>query len=320
MTKAVVVRAFGGPEVLRLEDVPVPAPGPGQVLVDLRAVGVNPVETYIRAGAYGRLPALPYTPGTDAAGVVASAGPGAPFAAGERVYLHGALGGTYAAQALAEAACVHALPERLSFEQGAALGVPYATAHQALFHHAGAKAGETVLVHGASGGVGTAAVQLAAAAGLTVIGTAGGPEGVAFLESLGVGHALDHRVPGYLDEAVRLTGGRGPDVIVEMLANVNLPEDLRVAALRGRVVVVGSRGKVEIDPRAAMSKDLVVRGMSLWNADGPRLALVHADLARGLASGALRPVVGRTFPLAQAAKAHEAVMAPGARGKIVLLP
>ncbi|MDX6770941.1 MAG: NADPH:quinone reductase [Elusimicrobiota bacterium] len=318
--KAVVVRAFGGPEVLALEDLPDPRPGPGQVLVSVRAVGVNPVETYVRAGAYGRLPPLPYTPGTDAAGVVEAVGAGAPYAAGDRVYLYGAVGGTYAQKAVAESTRVFPLPPALSFEQGAAIGVPYGTAHRALFHHGGARPGETVLVHGASGGVGVAAVQLAAAAGLTVIGTAGGPDGVAFVKGLGAALALDHRVAGYLDEAVRATGGRGPDLIVEMLANANLPEDLRVAAARGRVVIVGSRGKVEIDPRLTMSKDLAVRGMSLWNmGDDERVAL-HAALAPALASGALRPVVGRAFPLADAAKAHEAILAPGARGKIVLVP
>ncbi len=318
--KAIVVRAFGGPEALILEEVADPKPGPGELLVDVRAIGVNPVDTYIRAGAYGRLPSLPYTPGTDAAGVVEAVGAGAPFKAGQRVYVYGAVAGVYARKAVVEASRAFPLPDALSFEQGAALGVPYATAHRALFHHGGAKAGETALVHGASGGVGVAAVQLASAAGLTVIGTAGGAEGVAFVKSLGAAHALDHRAPGYLDEAVRLTGGRGPDLIVEMLANINLPEDLRVAAPRGRVVIVGSRGKVEIDPRATMSKDLVVRGMSLWNMGDAERAATHADLARGLASGALKPVIARTFALADAAKAHEAVLSPGARGKIVLRP
>lgn len=318
--KAIVVRAFGGPEALTLEEVADPKPGPGEVLVDVRAIGVNPVDTYVRAGAYGRLPSLPYTPGTDAAGVIEAAGPGAPFVAGQRVYVYGAVAGVYSQKAVVEASRVFILPQPLSFEQGAAIGVPYGTAHRALFHHGGAKTGETVLIHGASGGVGVAALQLAVAAGLTVIGTAGGAEGVAFVKSLGAPHALDHRAAGYLDEAVRLTGGRGPDLVIEMLANVNLPEDLRVAAPRGRVVIVGSRGKVEIDPRLTMSKDLTVRGMSLWNMGDAERVATHADLARGLAAGTLKPVVGKAFALTDAAKAHEAVLSPGARGKIVLRP
>lgn len=319
--KAVLVRAFGGPEVLRVEEVPAPKPGAGQVLVAVKAIGVNPVETYVRAGIYPRKPELPYTPGTDAAGVVEAAGPGAAaFKPGDRVYVYGAVGGVYAEKAVVEISRAFPLPKSLSFEQGAALGVPYGTAHRALFHRAGAKKGETVLIHGASGGVGVAAVQLALAAGLTVIGTGGGPEGAAFVGSLGAHLALDHRAAGYQDKILELTGGKGADVIVEMLANVNLPADLALAAPGGRIVVVGSRGPVEIDPRAAMTKDVSIHGMSLWNMSDADRAKVHAALAEGLAGGALKPAIGARFPLADAPKAHEAVLASGARGKIVLRP
>ncbi|MFI5344755.1 MAG: NADPH:quinone reductase [Elusimicrobiota bacterium] len=319
--KAIVVRAFGGPEVLRVEEAPAPGPGAGQLLVAIKAVGVNPVETYVRAGIYPRKPALPYTPGTDAAGVVESVGAGvSSFKPGDRVYVYGTVGGAYAEKAVVEFSRAFPLPEPLSFEQGAALGVPYGTAHRALFHRAGAKKGETVLIHGASGGVGVAAVQIAVAAGLTVIGTGGGPQGAAFVRSLGAHHALDHRASGYQDEILRLNGGKGVDVIVEMLANVNLPADLALAAAGGRIVVVGSRGPVQIDPRAAMTKDASVLGMSLGNMSDSDRSIVHASLAPGLKSGALKPAIGARFPLADAAKAHEAVLASGARGKIVLIP
>jgi NADPH2:quinone reductase len=318
--KAIVVRAFGGPEVLRVEEVPAPAPGAGAAVVAIKAIGVNPVETYIRAGVYPRKPELPYTPGTDAAGVVEAVGAGvAAFKPGDRVYVY-APTGAYAEKAAVEASRLFPLPAALSFEQGAAMGVPYGTAHRALFHRGGARKGETVLIHGASGGVGVAAVQLALAAGLTVIGTGGGAEGAAFVKSLGARHALDHRAAGYQDEILRLTGGKGADVIVEMLANVNLPADLTLAAPRGRIVVVGSRGPVLIDPRAAMSKDVSICGMSLWNMTDAERAAVHADLGRGLASGVLKPAIGKTFPLSQAPRAHEAVLSSGARGKIVLIP
>lgn len=316
--KAVRVRAFGGPEVLRVEDVPAPAPGAGTVVVAAKAVGVNPVEAYIRAGTYPRKPELPYTPGTDAAGVVESSG-AAGFKAGDRVYVYAA-GGAYAEMVAADASRVFPLPSGLSFEQGAALGVPYATAHRALFAHGGARKGETVLIHGASGGVGVAAVQLALRAGLTVMGTGGGAEGAAFVKSLGARHALDHRAAGYQDEILRLTGGRGVDVIVEMLANANLPADLALLAPRGRVTVVGSRGPVQIDPRAAMTKDAAIHGMSLWNMTEAERAEVHADLGRGLRDGSLRPEIGKRFALSEAGRAHEAVMSSGARGKIVLIP
>lgn len=318
--KAILVRAFGGPEVLRVEEVPVPAPAAGQALVAVKAIGVNPVESYMRAGIYPRKPELPYTPGTDAAGVVEAVGAGVTTVKpGDRVYVY-ALGAAYAEKAAVESSRVFPLPDALSYEQGAALGVPYATAHRALFLHGGARKGETVLVHGASGGVGAAAIQLALRAGLTVIGTGGGAEGAAFVKSLGARHALDHRAAGYQDEIMKLTGGKGVDVIVEMLANVNLPADLALAAPRGRITVVGSRGPVVIDPRAAMTKDAAIHGMSLWNMTDAERAEVHADLGRGLADGSLKPVIGARFPLAEAAKAHEAVMSPGARGKIVLIP
>lgn len=319
--RAIRVSAFGGPEVLKLQDVPDPAPGAGEVLVTVKAVGVNPVETYVRSGLYPRKPELPYTPGSDAAGVVASVGSGvSELKPGDRVYLHGTRTGAYAEKAVSDPTRCFPLPVALSFEQGAALGVPYATAHRALFHRAGAQRGETVFIHGASGGVGVAAVQLALGAGLTVIGTAGGEAGGAFVRSLGAHHVLDHRKSGYLDALPGLTGGRGPDVILEMLANVNLPADLAAAAVRGRVVVIGSRGSVTLDPRATMSKDLSVLGVSLANMDDGERAATHQALRAGLAAGTLKPVVGRTLPLAAAAAAHEAVMAPGAHGKIVLLP
>ncbi len=318
--KAILVRAFGGPEVLALEDVPDPTPGPGQVVVAVKAVGVNPVEAYVRAGTYPALPQRPYCPGSDAAGVVESVGRGVTgVRAGDRVYLYGAVTGAYAQKALCASSRAFTLPASLSFEQGAALGVPYGTAHRALFLRGRAKKGETVLIHGASGGVGVAAVQLALAAGLTVLGTGGGGAGAAFVASLGA-RAFDHRAPGYRDAIAAATENKGPDLILEMLANVNLPADLGLAATRGRIIIIGSRGPVEIDARAAMMKDLDVLGMSMRNADEEDVVSLHAALAAGLKSGALKPVIARSFPLAEAARAHEAVMSPGARGKIVLIP
>ena len=321
--KAIVVREFGGPDVMQLEDVADPSPGSGHVLVRVHAVGVNPVETYIRAGAYARTPSLPYTPGSDIAGVVAAAGAGVTrVKEGDRVYAHGIAGG-YAELALAEEWQVHPLPDRVSFQQGAALGVPYATAWRALFIRARAIAGETVLVHGASGGVGVAAVQIARAHGLTVIGTAGTADGMRLVNEQGAHHVLDHKAPGYLEEVVRLTAaapGGGVDVVLEMLANVNLDKDLDVLAFRGRIVVIGNRGRVEIDARKAMAKDGAILGMTLFNATREEFTRIHASLVAGLANGSLNPVIGQEMSLADAARAHVAVMEPGAFGKIVLVP
>ena len=180
--RAIVVHQFGGPEG-RPEESPDPAAGPGQVLIDNKAAGVNPVDAYIRAGQYARLPSLPYIPGWDGAGVVAAVGAGVTdFAPGDRVYFSGMTAGrsagAYATRVVSFAHQVHSLPDRLSFAQGAAIGVPYATAHRgALFRRAQAKPGETVMIHGASGSVGLAAVQLAVAHGCVVIGTAGAMRG-----------------------------------------------------------------------------------------------------------------------------------------------
>jgi NADPH2:quinone reductase len=319
--KAIRVHKFGEPEVMRLEDVPDPQPDATQVVVRVQAAGVNPVETYVRSGAYARQPELPYTPGSDAAGTVEAAGDGVRhLKSGDRVYIDASVTGTYAELALCEAAHVHALPEQITFAQGAALGVPYVTAHRALFGRASARAGETVLVHGATGGVGSAAVQLARAAGMTVIGTGGTEEGRKLVAREGAHHVLDHHVEGYLQELMTLTEGRGVDVIIEMLANVNLDRDLGVLARFGRVVVVGSRGRVEIDPRQAMGRDASIHGMTAFNITTEERASIHAALIAGLEAGTLRPIVGKELPLAEAARAHREVLEAGAFGKIVLLP
>jgi NADPH:quinone reductase len=317
--KAIRVTAFGGPEVLKLEEVPTPQPGPGEVLVRIRAAGVNPVETYIRAGTYARLPNLPYTPGNDGAGVVEQVGSDvSEFKAGDRVYTAGSLSGTYAEFALCKKDQVHPLPANVSFAQGAAIGTPYATAYRGLLQRAGAEPGEILLVHGASGGVGTAAVQLARAHGLRVFGTAGSDEGLKLVREQGAHEVFDHRAPDHFEKIMKATGGHGVDVIVEMLANVNLGRDLTILAKAGRVVIIGSRGPVEINPRDTMQRDADVRGMILRNTPPAQLASIHAALVLGLENGTLRPVIGKEFPLAEAAEAHKAVMESGAIGKIVL--
>ncbi len=319
--RAIRVHKFGGPEVLQLEDVPDPRPGPGQVVVRIHAAGVNPVDTYIRSGSYAAKPALPYTPGIDAAGVVESVGPEVSrLKPGDRVYVGGTITGAYAELTLCKASQVHPLPQRLSYAQGAAVHVPYATAYRALFLRARAVPGEAVLVHGASGGVGVAAVQLARAAGMTVIGTAGTDRGRRLVTEQGAHHVLDHQAVGYLDEIAKLTNGHGADVVLEMLANLNLAKDLGILAHGGRVVVIGSRGTVEIDPRLTMGRDSSILGMSLMNASEQEIASIHRALAAGLQNGTLRPVVGQEMPLAEAPRAHQAVMAPGSYGKIVLIP
>ena len=323
--QAIRARAFGGPEVLKLEEVADPAAGAGQVRVRVHAIGVNPYDTYMRAGGYAIKPDLPYTPGADAAGVIDQVGSSVTgWKAGDRVYVSGtAIGkahGAYAQYAVCLPEQVHRLPERISFTQGAGLFVPYVTAWRALFGRVNTRSGDIVLIHGASGGVGVAATQFAVAAGATVIGTAGTDEGLDVVKKQGAHHAINHRSPGYLDEITRVANGRGPDVILEMLANVNLDHDLTVIAPGGRVVVIGNRGRVEIDARKIMTKDVSVFGLALWGIPADEVRRAHAAIIAGLESGALTPVVGTELPLKDAGLAHQRVMEPGARGKIVLIP
>ena len=295
---AIRVVEFGGPEVLRCQEVADPVSSGDQVLVKVHAVGVNPVEAYIRSGSYARLPALPYTPGSDVAGVVVSTG--------QRVYLSGTLTGGYAEFCLAEPRHVHSLPERWSFAQGAALGVPYATAYQALFHKATIKAGQRVLVKGASGSVGLAAVQLAKAVGCWVAGTASTEEGRALVSGQGADHVSGHNEL------------EGPyDVILETHANTGLEHDLEHAARRGVIVIVGNRGRIEIDPRQTMAKDLTIHGLALANATPQEHAAIHAGLAE---CEGVKPVIRAEYPLSDAPRAHKEVMERGAAGKIVLIP
>jgi NADPH2:quinone reductase len=323
--QAILAREFGGPEVLKLEDVPDPQAGSGEVRVRIHAVGVNPYDTYMRSGGYAIKPDLPFTPGADAAGVIDQVGDGVTTVkSGDRVYLSGTAAGkahgAYAQFAVCKVDQVHRLPDRISFTQGAGLFVPYVTAWRALFGRANTRAGDVVLIHGASGGVGAAATQFAVAAGAIVIGTAGSEDGLAVVKAQGARHAINHRSAGYLDAIVAASGGRGPDVILEMLANVNLDHDLTIVAPGGRIAVIGNRGRVEIDARKIMTKDVSVFGLALWGIPPDEIRRAHEAIIAGLESGALNPVVGTEMPLADAAKAHTKVMEPGARGKIVLIP
>lgn len=323
---AILVRQFGGPEVLRLEDVPDPKPGPSDVLLRIRAAGVNPVDVYVVTGTYPRKPTLPFIPGSDGAGEVEEVGADVKdFAPGDRVYIAGHGGkpagaGTYAERVVCAPGQLHRLPSRATFAQGAALGVPYTTAYRALFHRAAARPGETVLVHGATGGVGIAAVQLAHAHGLRVIGTGGSARGLELVRQQGADVVVNHHGPNYLDEIKQATLGRGVDVVIEMAAHINLDKDLSLLAPRGRVVVVGNRGRVEIDPRQAMGRDAAILGVTYFNVSEADFASIQAALVAGLDNGTLAPLIGQEIPLADAARAHKAVMEPGALGKLVLIP
>lgn len=318
--KAIVVKEFGPPEVMKIEEVDLPSLTDKQALVKIHAAGVNPVDTYLRTGIHAHAPKLPYTPGKDGAGVVEAVGDEVTtLKVGDRVYTANTISGTYAEYAISNEADLGRLPDNISFEQGAGIWTPYATAYRALFQKANAKSGETALVHGASGGVGLAAVQWAKAAGLKVIGTASSEEGKLLVKENGADTVYDHTDEDHLDAIREYTGG-GVNIIIEMLANVNLEHDFTALAMFGRIVVVGNRGSLTFTPRLAMTKDATIYGMSLFNSPQDARDEIHAAIYDGLEKGSLKPVVSKTFSLADAPKAHHEVIESKAAGKIVLVP
>ncbi len=312
--KAIIVNEFGSPEVMKIEEVSMPNVEASQVLVKVKAAGVNPVDAYIRSGVYPSVPKLPYTCGKDAAGIVEQIGENiTKVKVGDRVYTADSISGTYAEYVVCKENQVNLLPENISFEQGAGVFVPYATSFRALFQKANAKSGETVLIHGASGGVGIAAIQWAKNAGLKVVGTASSAKGLELIKQQGCDVVLDHSQPDYLK-------GIEAEIILEMLANVNLVKDFDALKKFGRIVVIGNRGSIEFNPRLTMGKDATIYGMSLFNFSDEDEAEIHCEIYKGLSEGYLNPIVGKTFPLANAPQAHKEVIESKAFGKIVLLP
>ncbi|XP_069795530.1 quinone oxidoreductase isoform X1 [Narcine bancroftii] len=321
LMRAVRVTEFGGPSVLQLQsDVPVPKPSDKQVLIRVHACGVNPVETYMRSGTFAWRPTLPWTPGNDVAGVVEEVGNGVTkLKKGDRVFTNKTITGGYAEYTVASDDSVHPLLDNLTYKEGSAIGSPYFTAYRALLHKARSRPSEMVLVHGASGGVGIAACQIARAQGLKVLGTAGTAEGMCLVEKNGAHKAFNHREAGYTDQIKDYTGGRGVNVIIEMLSNVNLSNDLKLLSNGGRVIIVGCRGSIEINPRDTMAKESSIIGAALGSATQEDLQETVASLLAGMELGWLKPVVGPEFPLEKAALAHEEIIkGSGAMGKMIL--
>jgi NADPH2:quinone reductase len=318
--RAVRVHEFGNPATLRLDELPDPEPAAGQVVVEVKAIGVNPVDTYVAGGKYATAPTLPYTPGADAAGVISAVGEGVTqWQPGDRVIVvrtaAGALQGCYASHVLCHADGVAELPKDVTFDEGAAVNIAYVTAFRALLDHAKIRPNDVVLIHGATGGVGSAAVQIAKAHGLTVYATGGSEAGRQMLADQKADLVLDHHAPGYLDNLPQ-----PPTVILEMLADVNLQRDLEAIAQGGRIVVIGSRGDVAITPRLLMQKHPVVTGMNYFDAGEAGVRRAMDALRIGLRNGDLRPIIGNSFPLPDTAAAWQAVMSPGRLGKIILEP
>ncbi|CAJ0594012.1 unnamed protein product [Cylicocyclus nassatus] len=316
--RGALVKQFGGPEVIKIVfDLPKPTIQTGkQVLVRVAAAGVNPVDTYIRNAQYPLLPKLPYTPGRDGAGVVEEIGGDVSHVkVGDRVYFL-ANNGSAAEYCLTNN--VFPLPCGVSFEEGACLAIPYMTAFRALFILGGVKKGTTVLIHGASGGVGLAAVQMAFHSGAVVVGTAGTTEGLEIVRRNGASEVFNHRASNYAHE-IKKKFPNGLDLILEMAAHQNLRTDLELLARNGKVAVIGSRGEITIDPRALMTKESSIFGVTLANSTDTDLMTSSAFISEFLASSKYRPVINRTYPLSEIDKAHSDVMAgAGARGKLIV--
>jgi NADPH2:quinone reductase len=320
--KAIVIQETGGPEVVLVRQVPDPVPGPEEVLIQVHASGVNPVDVYHRQGTIYK-PQLPYIPGWDGAGDIVAIGSEVDATKvpelGSRVWFHHRPGGSLAELVAVPFDRVFALPDTLTYDQGAALGVPYATAWRALRDRGEIIPGCHVLIHGASGGVGLAAIQIALSHKALVWGTAGTREGRMLVMGSGAEAVFDHHDPDHFASSKAATDdARGFDIILENLANINLTKDLEILAPGGRVVVVGNRGTVEINPRDLMMRDADIRGMSLLVLQPQVLTRVLRYVQRGVLSGDFVPVVGQTYPLAEAGAAQERVIAGGADGKVVV--
>ena len=319
--QAIRVTELGDPEVLKLEQVPTPEPASDQILVKIEAVGVNPVDTYIRSGYQGYDPVVPYTPGYDAAGVVETVGENIKsIAPGARVYLSGSVSGTYAEYAICNPDQLHPLPAHVSFAQGASLYVAYVTAYRGLIQRAESRPGETVLIHGASGAVGIAALQFAQNLGMRIIATASTEDGQQLAAEQGADLVLDHSDQEHFATIMDYTENSGVNVIMEMMANINLDQDLKILAQKGRVVIVGNRDTITINPRDTMACDGAILGMSLMNISDQDEKEIHSAIVAGLNNKTLQPVIRCELPLQEAPRAHEMVMESGAHGKIILRP
>jgi len=321
MMRCIRVCRFGRPEVLQLQTgVPIPVPKAGQVLVKVEAAGVNPVDTYIRSGTYSRKPTLPYTPGGDGSGVIHAVGEQVTkFKTGQRVWFGMSASGSYAEYCLCDESRVGCLPDDVSFDQGAMMAVPYLTAFRALVQKASVRSGETVLVHGATGGVGTAAVQICKLLGADVIGTAGSSVGEQLLKDIGVKKIYNHKTETYVD-AIK-SENKKIDVILEMLANVNLGKDLEMIGQNGRIIVIGSRGSITIDPRLMMGKESCVTGCALGSSTPDELSAQMKFVGTNLGNGGLNPILAKIYRLDDAGEAHrEIIENVGTKGQIILKP
>jgi NADPH:quinone reductase-like Zn-dependent oxidoreductase len=335
--REVVITRHGPPEVLEERERPTPDPGPGEIRIRVRAAGVNFADVLARMGLYPDAPPLPFSPGYEVSGYVDAIGPGtARHEIGRHVLALTRFGG-YADVALAPADFVWNAPSNLSHNEAAAIPVTFLTGVVALYRMAGLKAGETVLVHGAGGGVGVAVLQLARLRRAIVIGTASAGK-LNALRSLGIDHVIDSARPDVEDEVARITGGRGADVVLDPLGGAHLEQSYRMLAPLGRLIILGSQSIVDgrerndervqrvlqerprFDPLELMSGNKGVYGVNLahlWTERRFAAGAMEA-LLTDFAGRRLRAVIARSFPLARAADAHAFLQDRANVGKVVL--
>lgn len=323
LVKTIRINQFGTSENLVVEQAKLHTPAENEVLINLHAAGVNPSDVYTSTGTYAIKPTLPYTPGLDGAGIVEEIGEHVTnVKVGDRVFIaslpNGKATGTLAQQIVCESRFVHPIPQHISFEQGAALGVPALTAYRAVFGRANVQSGQTVFIHGASGAVGLQAVQIAKALGAKVIGTASRDSGKQLVKEAGADVVLNHIKEETIETVLDANDGKGPDVIIEFLANENLQTDLQILAKHGVIVIVGNRGEIEINPRLVMQKECDIRGMVLFNVSAEEHQELIYGVSKLLETEQLKPVVGYSYPLEQAGKAFDAVINGEHNGKVVI--
>ncbi|CAJ0930284.1 unnamed protein product, partial [Mesorhabditis belari] len=324
--RAAVLSEFGGPEKILIEHAHTrpTAVLDSQILIKVACSGVNPVDTYVRAGVYPILPNLPYIVGRDGSGIVEEIGKHVHnVKKGDRVWVTNMGNGTAADYCVVEKAGL--LPDGVTFEEGTCIGIPYLTAYTALFHNGsadarGEKRKKRLLVHGASGAVGLAAIQLAAAHPQTfdiVVGTAGSEEGVKFVQENGGNHCVNHRKDGYIQELKDKF--KGFDLVLEMNAHLNLNKSIDLLSMNGRVVVIGSRGQIDFDPRSLMKKDASVIGCGLSNSLEGTFKEYSAAITHFFANTKFRPRIAQVYELEDVSKAHAAVTAGGpTNGQVVV--
>ena len=321
--RAVICGAWGGPETLKVGDLPDPKPAPGQVLIAVAAAGLNFADTLMIQGKYQEKPAFPFSPGLEAAGTVAAVGEGVTrVAPGQRVLALLDHGG-FAEQALAREADVFALPDSMSFETAAGFPITYGTAHGSLVWRAGLREGETLLVHGAAGGVGLAAVEVGLALGARVIATAGGAEKCALALEHGADAAIDYRAEDIRGRVKDLTGGRGVDVVFDPVGGDVFDASLRCTAWSGRLLTIGyAAGRVpQVPANILLVKNLSVIGCywGSYRKHAPEmLESEFADLFAWHEAGALRPHVSHALPLELVAEAMDLLLSRRSTGKVVL--